>query len=53
MNKHYNDVKFNSNKLERTDEQWIKFWEKYVKKNRIDEEDPNILEQKKNKKKIT
>ena len=38
MNKHYNDVKFNSNKLERTDEQWIKFWEKYVKKNRIDEE---------------
>ena len=46
MNKHYNDVKFNSNKLERTDEQWIQFWEKYVKKNRIDEEEPNILEQK-------
>ena len=46
MNKHYNDVKFNPNKLERTEEQWIKFWKKYVKKNRIDEEEPNILEQK-------
>ena len=46
MNKHYNDVKFNLNKLERTEEQWIKFWKKYVKKNRIDEEEPNILEQK-------
>ena len=46
MNKHYNDFKFNLNKLERTEEQWIKFWKKYVKKNRIDEEEPNILEQK-------
>ena len=46
MNKHYNDVKFNPNKLERTEEQWIKFWKKYVIKNRIDEEEPNILEQK-------
>ena len=51
MNKHYNDVKFNSNKLERTEEQWIKFWKKYVKKNRIDEEEPNILEQKEKQKK--
>ena len=51
MNKHYNDVKFNPNKLERTEEQWIKFWKKYVKKNRIDEEEPNILEQKEKQKK--
>ena len=34
MNKHYNDVKFNPNKLERTEEQWIKFWKKYVIKNK-------------------
>ena len=51
MNKHYNDVKFNPNKLERTEEQWIKFWKKYVIKNRIDEEEPNILEQKEKQKK--
>ena len=46
MNQHYNDVKNNLEKLNKTEKEWEVFWKKYIKDNNINEKDPQVLKRK-------